>query len=107
MHKLIRLLYTKFEYFKKHSNGLASQYDDIKEKYKAESDMKKHFLNKVRELESMYMSISAEVIQYKKDAVVSINSNIEFKEESRGDGRNKRKDRQRESDIKKDCNEES
>lgn len=82
----MRLLYVKYEYFKKHSDSLASQCEDAEEKCKAETEMKRHFLNKVRELEGMYMSSSAEVVQHKKEAVVTECATVELKEAGARDG---------------------
>ena len=71
-------MFTKFEYFKKRAEILASQCEDIQEKYQTENNMKIHLLNKVRELEGQYVSSTAEVIQHRKDAFVIYKDNIDF-----------------------------
>ena len=72
LHKLVRLLHTKFEYFKGRCDTLASQCEDLEAKYQAESGMKKYLLVKARELEGMYMSTSTEIIQHRKEVAVSL-----------------------------------
>jgi len=67
---LVKLLYTKFEYFKKKHDEILSKYEDLEMKYKTESEMKKYLLGKVRDLEGMQINISTEIIQYKKEIIV-------------------------------------
>lgn len=67
---MVKLLYTKFEYFKKKHDEILSKYEDLEMKYKTESEMKKYLLGKVRDLEGMQINISTEIIQYKKEIIV-------------------------------------
>ena len=68
-------MYTKFEYFKKTADLLGSKCEDIEEKNRAESTMKKYLLNKVHELEGLHINSSTEVIQHRKEVVVRELSN--------------------------------
>ena len=68
--KLVYLLFTKLEYFKKKSELLESQNEDTNAKYRNEVELKTFLASKVKELESSQISTMSEIIQRKKESVL-------------------------------------
>ncbi len=66
----MRLLYLKYEHFKKKSDESAAKCEDLMAKYSAECSIKAYLMEKMRELEGMQMKVSTEIIQQRKEVAV-------------------------------------